>query len=77
MLYVLGTRASNNALADVLYEANATGRYWIGASDLEEVGHFKWFYSGKTIPRVHWDDKGKPTNEEEAVNLDQVSCSMI
>ena len=59
-------------LADILYEANATGRYWIGASDLEEVGHFKWFYSGKTIPRIHWDDKGKPDNKEEALKLDQV-----
>lgn len=72
-----GTRASNNALADILYEANATGRYWIGASDLEEVGHFKWFYSGKTIPRIHWDDKGKPTNEEEAVKLDQRCVQIV
>ena len=70
--YFLGTRASNNALADILIEANATGRFWIGASDLEEVGHFKWFYSGKTIPQIHWDNKGKPKDEEEAIKLDMV-----
>ena len=68
----LGTRASNNALADILIEANTTGRFWIGASDLEEVGHFKWFYSGKTIPQIHWDNKGKPKDEEEAIKLDMV-----
>ena len=70
--YSLGTRASNNALADILIEANTTGRFWIGASDLEEVGHFKWFYSGKTIPQIHWDNKGKPKDEDEAIKLDMV-----
>lgn len=71
-----GTRASNNALADILIEANTTGRFWIGASDLEEVGHFKWFYSGKTIPQIHWDNKGKPKDEEEAIKLD-MRCIQI
>ena len=56
----------------VLKEANATGRFWIGASDLENVGHFKWFYSGQTIPEVHWMRNGKPDDSEEAKKLDQV-----
>ncbi len=56
----------------MLKEANATGRYWIGASDLEEFGHFKWFYSGRTIPQVYWDDAGKPQDDEKAKQLDQV-----
>lgn len=67
-----GTSESRNALINVLKEANATGRYWIGASDLEEFGHFKWFYSGNSISSFFWDDKGKPSNQEEAKELDQV-----
>lgn len=67
-----GSSESRTALIDVLKEANATGKYWIGASDLEEFGHFKWFYSGNSISSFYWDDKGKPSNEQEAKELDQV-----
>ena len=61
----------------VLKEANATGRFWIGASDLENVGHFKWFYSGQTIPEVHWMRNGKPDDSEEAKKLDQVRKNFL
>ena len=60
----------------VLKEANATGRFWIGASDLEKVGHFKWFYNGNTISAAQWAQQGKPTDSEEALELDQVSIPL-
>ena len=69
---MLGTQASQTALNSILTKANATGRFWIGASDLEEIGHFKWFYTGKTIHEAHWDLNSKPQNDEEAKKLDQV-----
>jgi secreted trypsin-like serine protease len=72
-----GTLASRNALVNMLKEANATGRYWIGASDLEEFGHFKWFYSGRTIPQVYWDDAGKPQDDEKAKQLDQRCVQIV
>ena len=61
----------------VLKEANATGRFWIGASDLEKVGHFKWFYNGNTISAAQWAQQGKPTDSEEALELDQVSIPSV
>ena len=67
-----GSQESRRALIRILDSANSTGRFWIGASDLEEFGHFKWFYSGKSIAEIYWDNKGKPKNEEEAKALDQV-----
>ena len=70
--YFLGSQASLNSLLSKLKEYNATGRFWIGASDLEDFGIFKWFYSGKVIASTNWDDKGKPKNETVAKSLDQV-----
>ena len=70
-----GTQASRRALSKVLQDANATGKYWIGASDLEELGKFRWFYSGKSIPTRFWSDNGKPKDEEEARSLDMVRFS--
>lgn len=66
-----GTKESLEVLMSVLKEANATGRFWIGASDLEKVGHFKWFYNGNTISAAQWAQQGKPTDSEEALELDQ------
>jgi len=71
-----GTQASRRALSKVLQDANATGKYWIGASDLEELGKFRWFYSGKSIPTRFWSDNGKPKDEEEARSLD-MRCVQI
>jgi len=30
----------------VLAGVNASGQYWVGASDFEEEGHFRWFHDG-------------------------------
>jgi len=59
-------------LLSIIKENNDSGPFWIGASDLNsEVGHFKWFYSGKTISETNWALKGRPTNIEESRELDQ------
>lgn len=55
----------------MLKASNATGRFWIGASDLEEFGIFKWFYSGQVINPINWGPQKQSPNETVAKALDQ------
>lgn len=36
-------------LVRALGRVNATGRYWVGASDFEEEGRFRWFHNGTDL----------------------------
>ena len=73
---ILGSQASLNSLLSILKDANATGRFWIGASDLEEFGVFQWFYSGKVINPSNWDQK-QSKNETVAKALDQRCVQIV
>ena len=45
----------------------------MGASDLEEEGTFRWFYSGEELGRDLWSpgEPGTSSSEENCVQLDQ------
>ena len=47
--------------------------FWVGASDLEEEGTFRWFYSGAELTRDLWSagEPGRGEAEENCVQLDQ------
>ena len=50
-----------------------TSGFWIGASDLESEGVFRWFYSGDQVTREMWSqgEPGHSTAEENCVQLQQ------
>ena len=78
IIYLIDSIESLEILLSIIKENNDSGPFWIGASDLNsEVGHFKWFYSGKTISETNWALKGRPTNIEESRELDQVCVPII
>ena len=52
-------------LADVLKTSNATGRYWVGASDFEEVGKFRWFHAGQEFHDFNWQMTEEPEESQE------------
>ena len=39
----------DESVLNLLRANNASGRFWIGASDFEDRGKFKWYYSGKQV----------------------------
>ena len=47
--------------------------FWVGASDLEDEGTFRWFYSGAELTRDLWSqgEPGRGAAEENCVQLDQ------
>lgn len=47
-------------LVSVLRESNSTGRYWVGASDFEEEGVFRWFHAAENVDAANWLDGGMP-----------------
>ena len=52
----------------------ATNRtFWLGASDLESEGIFRWFYDGSELSRDMWSpgEPGRSDTEENCVQLDQ------
>ena len=52
----------------------ATNRtFWLGASDLESEGIFRWFYDGAELSRDMWSpgEPGRSDTEENCVQLDQ------
>ena len=77
-LYVLNSENStpDESLLSILRAANKTGRFWVGASDFEERGKFKWYYSGKPVSESNWFENGgrpKPT----ATKDDDESCLQV
>ena len=66
----------DESLLSILRAANKTGRFWVGASDFEERGKFKWYYSGKPVSESNWFENGgrpKPT----ATKDDDESCLQV
>ena len=47
--------------------------FWLGASDLESEGVFRWFYDGEELSRDMWSpgEPGTSDTEENCVQLDQ------
>lgn len=47
--------------------------FWLGASDLESEGIFRWFYDGSELSRDMWSpgEPGHSDTEENCVHLDQ------
>ena len=47
--------------------------FWVGASDLESEGTFRWFYDGEELTRDLWSpgEPGRSDTEENCVQLDQ------
>ena len=47
--------------------------FWLGASDLESEGVFRWFYDGEELSRDMWSpgEPGTSSTEENCVQLDQ------
>ena len=63
-------------MLSVLRAANKTGRFWVGASDFEERGKFKWYYSGKQVSESNWLENGgrpKPVPSKD----DDESCLQV
>ena len=56
----IDTDSSRRKLVTALKLANSTGRYWVGASDLEEIGKFRWFHADKELKESNWHSGGKP-----------------
>ena len=46
--------------------------FWLGASDLESEGVFRWFYDGQELSRDMWSpgEPGTSDTEENCVQLD-------
>ncbi len=48
----------------------------MGASDFEERGKFKWYYSGKPVSEVNWlEDGGRP--KSRPTKDDDESCLQV
>jgi hypothetical protein len=48
----------------------------VGASDFEERGKFKWYYSGKPVSEVNWlEDGGRP--KSRPTKDDDESCLQV
>ena len=57
-------------LVRVLRGANATGRYWVGASDFEEGGKFRWFHNGTELDTSNLE--GMPDQDDKDQRCIQV-----
>lgn len=65
---------SREKLAKALKLTNSTGRYWVGASDFEEVGKFRWFHATKQIPDFNWEMAGEDPEEEPEQRCIQIGA---
>ncbi len=59
-------------LVRVLKKANSTGRYWMGASDFEEGGKFRWFHNGTELDTANLD--GMPDQDDKDQRCIQVGA---
>ena len=58
LFYFPEGNSPDESLLSILRSANKTGRFWVGASDFEERGKFKWYYSGKPVSESNWFENG-------------------
>lgn len=56
-------------LAKVLQQTNITGKYWVGASDLEDQGHFRWFHNGTRLNSKDLKISANVSNEQLCVQI--------
>lgn len=70
----------DESFLSLLRSANKTGRFWVGASDFEERGKFKWYYSGKSVSESNWFENGgrpkAPATKEDDDRCLQVSIDV-
>jgi len=70
----------DESFLSLLRSANKTGRFWVGASDFEERGKFKWYYSGKSVSESNWFENGgrpkAPATKEDDDRCLQVCISI-
>eukprot|EP00095_Tigriopus_kingsejongensis_P011670 maker-scaffold59_size442576-snap-gene-2.11 protein:Tk11670 transcript:maker-scaffold59_size442576-snap-gene-2.11-mRNA-1 annotation:"hypothetical protein KGM_20486" len=61
----IATEEDRNRLVSVLKRSNSTGRYWVGASDFEEVGKFRWYHNGSELTTNNWLEGGMPEDDKD------------
>lgn len=54
-----------DSLVEVLKKSNSSGRYWVGASDFEEEGEFRWFHNGSDVSSRNWIQGEIPDKEKD------------
>lgn len=52
-------------LSKALKNVNATGKYWVGASDFEEEGKFRWYHNGSRLDRTAGEIDGIADLEQD------------
>jgi len=73
-LIELVNREKTTELQKYLMTRSGNLSYWVGASDLDTTGTYRWFYSGEEFGKEMWGTEqpnNKPENNEHCVSMNE------